>query len=153
MLAITACIPLIRILFSCSKLHGRNTTVLCICLGSKNSILSTQSAKCLRRGNRAHLNHCVAHLFRIAGNFMYITKVHYCAFVPWKNLWIFHSCRAICPFVHEMSAPLCGIINVTLYVSMGHSSKDVTIEFIIMEVLFIECFSPFQLILLFNNFN
>ena len=85
---------------------------------------------------------CVAHLFRPGGNFMYITDVHYCAFVPWKNLWIFHSCMAICPFVHEMSAPLHGIINVTLYVSMGHSSKDVTMDFIIKEVPFIECFFP-----------
>ena len=49
------------------------------------------------------------------------------------------------PFVHEMSAPLRGIINVTLYASMGHSSKDVTMDFIIREVLFTECFfSPFS---------
>ena len=57
------------------------------------------------------------------------------------------------PFVHEMSTPLRGIINVTLYVSMGHSSKDVTMDFIIREVLFTECFFRFQLILLINNFN
>ena len=46
------------------------------------------------------------------------------------------------PFVHEMSAPLRGIINVTLYASMGHSSKDVTMDFIIREVLFTKYFLP-----------
>ena len=46
------------------------------------------------------------------------------------------------PFVHGIFAPLREIINVTLYVIMGHSSKDVTMDFIIREVLFTECFFP-----------
>ena len=95
----------------------------------------------------------VAHLFQLGGNLMYIEDVHYVQFVPWKNSGDFHSAGQYAPFVHEMSAPLHGTINVTLYVSMGHSSKDVTMDFIIREVLFTECFFfPFQLILLINNF-
>ena len=73
---------------------------------------------------------------------MYIPDVHYCAFVPWKNLCFFTQQGNSAPFVHEISAPLRGIINVTLYASMGHSSKDVTMDFIIREVLFNECFFP-----------
>ena len=40
----------------------------------------------------------VAHLFRLGGNLMYIEDVHYVQFVPWKNLRIFHFCRAIAPW-------------------------------------------------------
>ena len=74
---------------------------------------------------------------------MYIADVHIVQFVPWKNTRDFSLTRAILHlFVHEMSAPIHGITNVILYVIMGHSSKDVTMEFIIREVLFIECFFP-----------
>ena len=66
---------------------------------------------------------------------------------------IFHSAGQLCPFVHEMSAPLRGIINVTLYVSMGHLSKDVTMDFIILgKSSSSSVFFPFWLMLLINNF-
>ena len=46
----------------------------------------------------AHLHHpalgFVAHLFRLGGNSMYIRMY---IIVPWKNLRIFHFCRAIAP--------------------------------------------------------
>ena len=71
---------------------------------------------------------------------MYIADVHIVQFAPWKNPFTQQGNSA--PFLHEMFAPLGGIINVTLYVSMGHSSKDVTMDFIIKEVLFSECFFP-----------
>ena len=82
----------------------------------------------------------VSHLHRLGGNVMYIADVHIVQFAPWKGFFTQHG--NFVPFVHEMSAPLRGIINVTLYVSMGHSSKDVTMDFIIREVLFTECFFP-----------
>ena len=57
----------------------------------------------------------VAHLFQLGGNLMYIEDVHSVQFVPWKILGIFHLARLFCPFFHEISAPLRGIINVILY--------------------------------------
>ena len=39
----------------------------------------------------------VAHLFRLGGNSMYMKMYIIVQVVPWKNLRIFHSCRAIAP--------------------------------------------------------
>ena len=39
----------------------------------------------------------VAHLFRLGGNSMYIEMYIVVQVVPWKNLRIFHFCRAIAP--------------------------------------------------------
>ena len=39
----------------------------------------------------------VAHLFRLGGNFMYIKMYIIVQIVPWKNLRVFHFCRAIAP--------------------------------------------------------
>ena len=87
----------------------------------------------------------VAHLFQLGGNLMYIEDVHSVQFVPWKNPRDFFTQQGnSAPFVHEMSSPLRGIINVTLYVSMGHSSKDFTMDLIMREVLFTKFFFSFQ---------
>ena len=73
---------------------------------------------------------------------MYICDVHYCKVCIIEKSKDFSYSRANGPFVLEIFAPLRGKINVNVMLVWVMSVKDVTSDFIIREVPFIECFFP-----------
>ena len=86
----------------------------------------------------------VAHIFRLGGNLMYIGDVHSCSVVPWKNPCDFSPCRAICPFVLEISAPLRGIIIVILCSKYGSYDMDAMSWTLLLGKSPHRMFFPFQ---------